>query len=58
MNGYIAFVEGVKHEIYAETSFAASLQAKALYTGRKKYPRIEVILCELEGEQVSHYITD
>ena len=57
-NGYIAFVEGVRHEVYAANSFAAQEAAKALYKGRKKYPSISVNLCELAGQQVTGIIVN
>ena len=58
MNGYVAFVEGVRHEIHATTSYAASVQARALYTGRKKHPRVDVHLVELDGAQVDTVISN
>lgn len=57
MNGYIAFVEGTKHEIYADTLYDASQKARALYKGRKKYPEVNVTLCELAGEPVTQVAT-
>lgn len=58
MNGYIAFVEGKRHEIHAETAAEASEKARALYKGRKKYPRISVTLAEVDGEPVVHTAVD
>ena len=57
MNGYIVFVEGVRHEVYADSAYQASVQGKALYKGRKKYPSINVNLVELAGEQVTTTVT-
>lgn len=57
-NGYIAFVEGKRHEIYAETLYEASEKAKELYKGRKKYPSINVVLAEIDGEPVVHTAVD
>lgn len=57
VNGYIAFVEGVRHEIYADSLYQASVKARALYTGRKKYPSVSVDLAELAGEQVVSVVT-
>lgn len=57
MNGYIVYVEGVRHEVHADTSLGARVLGKALYRGRKKYPRIDVHLVELAGEQVTEIIT-
>ena len=58
MNGYIAFVEGKRHEVLAETLAQASEKARALYKGRKKYPRINVMLAEKDGEPVIHTAVD
>ena len=58
LNGYIAYVEGTKHEIYAATSFAAQEAARAQYKGRKKHPSISVHLCELGGQQVTSVISN
>ena len=57
MNGYIAFVEGVRHEIYADSLYQASVKAKALYKGRKRYPSISVDLVELAGQQITTAVT-
>ena len=58
MNGYIVFVEGVRHEVYADTLYAASNKARALYKGRKKYPSVNVTLAELNGSPITHAATD
>ena len=58
LNGYIAFVEGKQHDIYAESLYAASVKARALYTGRKKYPSVFVDLVELAGTPVTMTITN
>ena len=57
MNGYIAFVEGVRHEIRADTLYSARVKAQALYKGRKKYPSISVELVELGSQQVVTVVT-
>lgn len=57
-NGYIAFVEGKRHEIYAVDLGDAGRQARALYTGRKKHPSVSVELVELNGEQATTVITN
>jgi hypothetical protein len=57
MNGYVAFVEGVRHEVYADTTYAAQQAARALYTGRKKHPQVHVTLCELGGQPVVQVAT-
>ena len=58
MNGYIAFVEGKRHEVLAETLAQASEKARALYKGRKKYPRISVGLAEINGKPYVHTAVD
>lgn len=58
MNGYIAFVEGKRHEIEAETAYEADRKARALYKGRKKYPSVAVVLAEKDGEPVVHTAVD
>jgi hypothetical protein len=58
MNGYVCFVEGKEHEVYADTLYAASRMARELYTGRKKYPSISVTLAELNGSPVTHAATN
>lgn len=58
MNGYIAFVEGRRHEVYADSAYEADQKARALYKGRKKRPRIHVALAEKDGEPVVHTAVD
>lgn len=58
MHGYIAFVEGKRHEIHADSLYEAKQKAVALYKGRKKYPSISVELVELHGQQVTSTITN
>jgi len=58
LNGYVAFIEGARHEVWAETLYGASLAARALYGGRKKYPSINVMLCVKDGAQVAHVPMD
>jgi hypothetical protein len=58
MNGYIAFVEGQRHEIEAEDLYQASVKARALYKGRKKRPTINVALAEVDGKPVTHTAVD
>lgn len=57
-NGYIAFVEGKRYEVYAETLDQAYAKARALYTGRKKHPSITVVLAEKDGQPVVHTAVD
>lgn len=58
MNGYIAFVEGKRHEVYAQTLAQAAEQARALYKGRKRHPSVNVMLAEVDGEPVVHTPVD
>lgn len=58
MYGYVAFVEGKRHEIRADSAYEADQKARALYKGRKKYPRIHVTLAEADGEPVVHTAVD
>jgi hypothetical protein len=58
MNGYVVFIEGARHELYAASLYAASRMARELYTGRKKYPSISVTLAELNGSPVTHAATN
>lgn len=61
MNRYIAFVEGKRHEVDAETAYQADQKARALYwknKGRKRYPSISVTLAEKDGEPVTHTAVD
>lgn len=58
MNGYIAFVEGQRHEVYADTLLGAHTAAKALYKGKKKHPTVHVTLAELNGAPVTHVAVD
>ena len=53
MNGYKAFYRGKELEVYAETSYAAQLQAAATFKARKSY-EVSVYLCEKDGEQITH----
>jgi hypothetical protein len=58
VNGYVAYVESIRHEIYADDLAKAYAAARALYKGRKKYPSVNVILAELNGVQVTHIAID
>ena len=58
LNGYVAFVEGKRHEVYAETLAKASEQARALYKGRKRHPSVNVMLAEKDEEPVVHTAAD
>jgi hypothetical protein len=53
MNGYIAFYRGKKMEVYAATSLEARDKAASAFKARKAYD-VTVMLCEKDGEQVTH----
>ncbi len=53
MNGYKAFYMGREIEVTAETSYQAQKKAAELFNARKSYD-VTVMLCEAEGEQVTH----
>jgi len=53
MNGYKAFWRGKTIEVYADTSLAAQTKAAALFKARKAY-EVTVVLCEKDGETISH----
>jgi hypothetical protein len=60
MNGYKAFYKG-KHpiEVYADTSYQAQCQAAVLWNLKpSKRCDIMVVLCEKQGEQVTHIGTE
>ena len=53
MNGYEAFYKGKELEVYANSSYEAQKQASAQFKAKKSY-EVQVILCELKGQQVTH----
>ncbi len=53
MNGYMAFYEGRKTEVLANTSFEAQQKAAAFFKARKRC-EVTVMLCEKDGKQVVH----
>lgn len=53
MNGYKAFYRGRSIEVTAETSFKAQAIAATIFKARKAY-EVTVMLCEKNGEQVTH----
>lgn len=53
MNGYKAFYRSKTCEVYAETSYAAQLEAARVFKAKKSY-EVHVVLCEKGGEQVTH----
>jgi len=52
-NGYKAFFKGKSVDVYAPTSYKAQLAAAAHFKARKSYD-VSVVLCEKDGEQVTH----
>lgn len=57
MNGYKAFYRGKQIEVHAETSFKAQEIAAKKFKARKSYD-VTVMLCEKDGEQVTHTAVD
>ena len=53
MNGYIALYRGKQKEVYAKTSYEAQQKAAQEFKAKKSY-EVTVVLCEKEGEQVTH----
>lgn len=53
MNGYKCFYKGRTCEVYADTSYAAQKQAAKIFKARKTH-EVAVVLCEKNGEQVTH----
>ena len=56
MNGYKAFYKGKTCEVYADTSYEAQQKAAAKFKAKKRYD-VTVVLCEKQGEQVTHSTT-
>jgi cation transport regulator ChaB len=52
-NGYIAFYKGKQIEVYADTKYAAQLEAAKLFKAKKSYD-VTVELAEKDGEPVVH----
>ena len=53
MNGYKALYKGKWIEVYANSSYEAQQKAAIIFKAKKRYD-ITVILCEKQGEQVTH----
>lgn len=53
MNGYKAFYKGKSIEVLAETSYAAQQLAAKEFKAKKSY-EVTVVLCEINGNQVTH----
>ena len=55
MNGYKAFYKGKSIEVYAKTPYAAQQEAAEVFKVKaNKAYQIAVVLCEVEGKQVTH----
>lgn len=53
MNGYKAFYKGKSIEVHAESSYQAQTAAGVKFKAKNSW-EVSVILCELDGEQVTH----
>lgn len=53
MNSYIAYYNGNKIEVQAESSYSAQLKAAKHFKAKKSY-QVSVVLCEVNGETVLH----
>lgn len=55
MHGYIAFYSGRRHELHADSLFAAKQKAVAHFKVKPKQAHmVSVVLAEKDGEQVTH----
>ena len=55
MNGYIAFYNDKRIEIYADTLYDARLKAEVAFNAHgKKAWKINIMLAECNGKQVVH----
>jgi hypothetical protein len=55
VNGYIAFFKDKQTEVYAETSLKARDKAAEFFKVKPKNAyQVSVVLCEKDGEQVTH----
>ena len=59
VKGYKAFLKGKQPiEVYADSSYAAQCQAAVLWNLKpSKRCEITVVLCEKDGQQVTHVAT-
>lgn len=53
MNGYKAFFRGRECEVYANSSYEAQQKAAQVFKAKKSY-EVTVVLCEKQGEAVTH----
>ena len=56
MNGYIALYRGRKHELYADTLFAAKQKAVEHFKAKKPH-EVTVYLAEKDGQPVTQMPT-
>ena len=55
MNGFVAFFNGKRHELHAESLYAAKLAAIAFFKPAKsKAHMVSVMLAEKDGMPVTH----
>lgn len=53
MNGYKAFYKSKSIEVYAATTYEAQTKAAASFKAKNSW-EVSVVLCELDGEQITH----
>jgi len=59
LNGYVAFFNGKRHELDAESLYAAKTAAVAHFKPTKsKAHLVSVVLAEVGGQPVTHVATD
>lgn len=59
MNGYKAFYNGTSIEVYAKSLYAAKLAAiDKMKVKKSQHHMVSVMLCEKDGEQVTHMPLD
>lgn len=57
--GYVAFYNGKRHELYAESLYAAKLKAIDHFKAPKsKQHMVSVVLAEKDGKEVTHNPVD
>lgn len=57
MNGYVAFYKGKRIEVYADTIYAAQLEAAKAFKAKRPY-EVNVVLAEKDGKPVIHRVVD
>lgn len=53
MNGYKAFYKNKQCEVEANSSYEAQKKAAVIFKAKKTH-EVTVVLCEKDGEQVTH----